>query len=287
MMQIERHGLPSLVCSFCGWTVHKPDPASQGPPPLVRTGPGGDFTRDHHGQPPAADPVECNPDLARWWDESDSKFDGSDPRYMLTGERCREVFAYELAALSPSVALFVIRSFAAIAPEWFWHVPPSMSGRYHPREFRRPGGLVAHVKRTYWWAERLLDTLPPEQAAGIRDALLAAVLLHDLHKFSPPEILDDLGYDIDADNATRHHGDWTAACLVHLWDHSDRKLPGQMSEMDYLLIVEGVRCHMGRWGSPELPGEDTSDSHRRVVDLVHLADYIAAQRVPAEAGGVS
>ena len=66
------------------------------------------------------------------------------------------------------------------APEYFWHVAASSSGKYHPAYALGEGGLVRHVKAAVRFANHLFvinDFTEKEQ-----DYIISALLLHDILK---------------------------------------------------------------------------------------------------------
>jgi hypothetical protein len=71
------------------------------------------------------------------------------------------------------------------APDYFWEVPSSSSGRYHPPDDLGKQGLLRHVKRVVWTAYDLLDGL---DILGLdRDVVISAAIIHDCVKNGDPD----------------------------------------------------------------------------------------------------
>lgn len=187
--------------------------------------------------------------------------------------KAEKVFEYELGLIQDEeIRNFVIVVFKRFTPDYFWTVPCSTSGKYHPQISLGEGGLVRHVKLAVWWGIELMRTLPhfddqPEK----KDVVVAALLLHDLKKNG--EALDPRGYPT-LENATAVHG-------VYLADQVLRDLcssygpEGEPIPEKFELVVDGIRYHMGRWTEGFIP------EHLDVVtnQVVHLADYCASRKV--------
>ncbi len=164
---------------------------------------------------------------------------------------------------------FVIRSFS-ITPEWFWHVPASMSGKYHPRRTKSLGGLVEHTKLASLWAGFLLNLYDIRDTIT-RNEVLVAVLLHDLFKFSGPTG--------QRENYVKRHGVWAATALTEYWASAKRS-PAGIDSDSMTRIIQAVACHMGRWGDG--PSEDElkeGDQAKLVFRIVQEADYCASQDI--------
>lgn len=203
------------------------------------------------------------------------------------GEKCERAFAAELADLSPSMRRFVVDTFAAVCPCEFFHMPPSAGGKYHPRRFGRPGGLVLHTRLVCWWALRWAEAEAPAAWRDhllLGDELIAACLLHDLCKFRPLcNESDPLGSWITSPvswyavpDYCRLHGRWAAAAIKRLWEPAAVRPIGVES---IARIVLAVGNHMGRFGERWAGDVDAVPGFgRELAAIVQRADYAAAQR---------
>lgn len=201
-----------------------------------------------------------------------------------SGVRCAGVFSDELGLLTEPYREFVIKSFAAMCPEYFWHVPAALGGNNHPRGCRALGGLVKHTKYVCWWADRIIrfrDNLVDEQ----KHEIFAACLLHDIVKYELPFGVDRLG--LADGHYCACHGHWAASLLWQVWDVTPdyeglrivKAQVGPIATESFGRIVHAVAWHMWRWGAGGLPNRENWSSEGRVVfETVALADYLAASQ---------
>ncbi len=68
------------------------------------------------------------------------------------------------------------------APDFLDNVPASVSGKYHPEEATKQGGLVWHVKRACWFANMFFGAFKWGVDNIRTDIILSALLLHDIGK---------------------------------------------------------------------------------------------------------
>ena len=86
----------------------------------------------------------------------------------------------ELAQIQdPSIRLFVTKALERV-PSYFWHVPASASGRFHPLDTLGEGGLVLHTRRAVYLATEIAKVFKIDGAK--LDVLRAAAILHDSFK---------------------------------------------------------------------------------------------------------
>ena len=152
---------------------------------------------------------------------------------------------------------FVIESLK-IAPEYFWTVASSTSGKYHPEFALGEGGLIRHVKVVVKLANELVVAYQLEK---YKDYIIAAAILHDICKNG---ILYKNGvFNKSEGNVTKSHGVFTRDLLQKVACKDSKKFDN---------IMRLVSKHMGRWSPdgyiPETPSEW----------CVHIADYVASRK---------
>lgn len=142
----------------------------------------------------------------------------------------------------PLTRVFVCDFLNYKTPAYFWTIPASSTGKYHPKFALGEGGLVRHTIAAMKIGEELCRK---DHITGIeRDAIIAALALHDTFK---------QGKSHEGSGKTEHNHPELAASAIPL-----------------TAIATLVLTHMGQWGtySPIL-----SSQH-----LVHTADYIASRK---------
>ena len=139
-------------------------------------------------------------------------------------------------------------------PEYFWEIPASSTGKYHPRFTTEEGGLVKHTTFAVDMARQLFiieDFSPLEM-----DIVISALLLHDGLKNGV----------VKSKFTNKDHPKIMADWLYEIW--------GGPSESDVAKaqVINCVETHMGQWSIGRKP-------ETQVEKFVHLCDYIASRRV--------
>lgn len=149
-------------------------------------------------------------------------------------------------------------------PDYFWEIPASSSGKYHPSFDAGHGGLVRHTQMVVEVAAELmrLDRYNERYKEVNRDVVYAACILHDAFKngtsdsghtvFSHPSIAADEFYSY-------------AVHALQKNNETDSLLKREIEQ-----IHSAVDSHMGQWGTREIK---TSEG-----DVVFMADYIASRK---------
>jgi hypothetical protein len=192
-----------------------------------------------------------------------------------------KVFGEELEIIADGIIKeFVIYCYSSLAPDYFWTVPASTSGKYHPDLSRGPGGLVRHVRYAVWWGLELMACCPDTGMVTI-DELVAALLLHDILKNG--DKLDSRGRPTLRDS-TSVHGPYLGKKINELLNEDRIESAVFADDKRIKRIIEAVESHMGRWTLPmELKPQYRTDADSKILcDLVHLADYCASRKADSE-----
>ena len=75
----------------------------------------------------------------------------------------KEVFEVELSKISSQEVRVSTETVLEMLPDYFYEIPASSSGKYHPQFSLGKGGLVRHVKV----AMRILEEIFKDEAFGI------------------------------------------------------------------------------------------------------------------------
>lgn len=137
-------------------------------------------------------------------------------------------------------------------PEYFWQLPTSSTGKYHPHDECGQHGNWLHTKRMYATYEHLSRSLVEEGVIteDDREAGKAAALLHDMYKYGYPEA--------EGEYTVSYH-DVLGAAYVRQYT----ELPEKVARL--------IETHNGAWHCGPTP----RNPHER---LFHAADMAAAQR---------
>lgn len=187
---------------------------------------------------------------------------------------CPEImFVRELSLIEDEdIRKFTIKCLQA-APRYFWQIPASSTGKYHPDYAATEGGLVKHVKMAVKFAEDLLmlDQFKCLVEFGHKDMIYAALILHDICK---------KGKSDEGDEHTRFDHPILATQLL-----SDVSM-NMYCEFKHIHIPEFVgeiqqliASHMGQWNTSKYnPDVTLSTPTTPVQEFVHLCDYLASRK---------
>jgi len=143
------------------------------------------------------------------------------------------IFEWELSKIkNPNIKEFTIKSIEQ-APEYFWSVAASSSGRYHPKTSLGEGGLIRHTKsETRIGIELLSLEMFNHYTDDEKDIIVSALLLHDSYK-----------HGINGSKATI-----TEHPLVAVEQIKSNKEICSLIDDDILnKLLDGIASHMGSW----------------------------------------
>ena len=174
----------------------------------------------------------------------------------------KHVFDVELSYIKDERVRISAAMVLEMLPDYFFEIPASSSGKYHPAFSLGEGGLVRHVKV----AMRLLEEFFKDRVFGEyseykKDLMRMALLLHD-------------GFKSGKENSGH-------TCSEHPVLMADFILEQQknlfISEEDAKFVASLIRCHMGPWntnkeGKVIMPVPTTPEEK-----LIHACDYVASR----------
>ena len=149
-------------------------------------------------------------------------------------------------------------------PDYFYTMPASTSGKYHPAFSLGEGGLVRHTKAAIRIAVELFkDNIFNAFEFGdqMQDLIIMALLLHDGFK---------QGKEANGHTAYDH-----PLIAAHFVFENITKLP--MDQFDALQVRRLIASHMGPWNTDK-NGKIILPIPRRDDEIfVHLCDYMASR----------
>ena len=134
-------------------------------------------------------------------------------------------------------------------PEYFYRIPASSSGKYHPQYALGEGGLARHTKAAVKIAESLLSL---EQYKELpHDKIIMALIMHDTFKQGI----------LESGHTVSEHPLLAASFVEHFNDEYHDTL---------YLVAKLIKSHMGEWYEPKPVTE--------AEKFVHLCDYLASRK---------
>lgn len=155
-------------------------------------------------------------------------------------------------------------------PEYFWRAWASSTGKYHPICTCRNGGLLIHVKRAVYFANRLCEGMGFNDLE--RDIVLSSVILHDIAKVPSPREdpkITYADYENHPINAEKYFADFSLLMELDRTDYTE-------ASHNYEEIRNCIRNHMGRWSPNSI--KKPYEQYSKLELIVFQADYLAATK---------
>lgn len=149
------------------------------------------------------------------------------------------------------------------APDYFYTMPASSTGKYHPAYTLGDGGLVRHTKAAVKIAECLLSLEMYAALAKDSDLIYAALILHDsVKKGMTGNQYTTVEHPLDA-----------AKLLL------DTAKKVNFADMDTVLVIaDMIRSHMGQWNTNRDGEEVLPKPESKAQKFVHQCDYLASRK---------
>lgn len=144
-------------------------------------------------------------------------------------------------------------------PDYFWVIPASSTGKYHPDFAQGEGGLVRHTKVAFQIALDQLSESVWEFPEIDKDIMKSAILLHDTRKHGIPK----------EKYSRADHGVLTCDAIMDECDSGSIR-----SE-----IAACIEAHMGQWNKDFKTKKIIAPKPRTEKEFfVHLCDYQASRK---------
>jgi len=173
-----------------------------------------------------------------------------------------EVFIKEIELIKEESIKEFVKKTLNNTPDYFYEAPASSTGKYHPQCTCKKGGLVTHVKRAVYIANRLCE------GWGIfnldRDIVISAIILHDIAKVGNPAVTKSTYEDYENHPINAEKYFFAEKETIALGIDTLAK------------IRDCIRYHMGRW-TPQSIRKEIKD-YILLELIVYTADYIATTK---------
>ena len=178
-----------------------------------------------------------------------------------------EIFRNELDMIQNELMRDFIGYCVDHLPDYFFEIPASSSGKFHPPYALGRGGLMRHTKAAVKIA---YDLVRLEQNQHLdSDLIIAALILHDGIKRGPEE----------QDYTITKHPIYAAEFVGQRFDEFSESNEFETGLQDDVETIQRlIKSHMGQWnidyrlGKVVLPNPQEEDEK-----FVHICDYIASR----------
>ena len=151
-----------------------------------------------------------------------------------------------------------------LLPDYFFEVPASSTGKYHPKFSLGEGGLVRHTKSAVRIAHELLgnNSLFNTFTSDEKDMMIAALLVHDGLKSGL----------VKSEYTVFEH-----PLLMSKFIQDNRsKLTLDDSEIE--LICSVIETHMGEWTRDYKGNEVLEKPKTKYQKFVHMCDFLSSRK---------
>ena len=175
-----------------------------------------------------------------------------------------EIFKTELSYIKESRIRESCQTILDLLPDYFYEIPASSTGKYHPEFSLGLGGLVRHVKVAVRLAKELLDNpcIGDKYTNNEKDIMIMTLILHDGLK-----------------SGLKHNKYTQANHPTLIKDFVlENKDKISLTDKELDLFAHAVESHMGPWnkdfdGNVILPVPKT-----KYENFVHMCDYLSSKK---------
>ncbi len=151
-----------------------------------------------------------------------------------------------------------------LLPDYFFEIPASSTGKYHPSYALGEAGLVRHTKVVVRIGYELLsnNSINGAYTSDEKDLLMLAMLLHDGFKSG-----------ITKEKYTRVDHPLLVANFIN-----DNKEKLDLSDEYINLLKDSIASHMGEWNTDFKGNEVLPKPTSKYQRFVHMCDYLASKK---------
>lgn len=173
-------------------------------------------------------------------------------------------FSKELEYINSEKIKRACQEMIKILPDYFFEIPASSTGKYHPDYATGEGGLLRHTKAAVRIAHELLEdpSIGLKYTSDEKDLMIMALILHD-----------GLKSGLEKEKYTRF--DHPILMADYIMDNEE-KLDLEIPEIEFICDV--IKTHMGNWTTDYNGVEVLEKSKTKYQNFVHMCDYLASRK---------
>ena len=151
-----------------------------------------------------------------------------------------------------------------LLPDYFFQIPASSTGKYHPKFTLGDSGLVRHVKVAVLIAKDLLSdpSIGDKYSDDEKDLMLMALILHD-----------DLKSGLTHNRYTQV--DHPTLIKNYIIDNKDKL---KLSADELKFVGKVIESHMGPWNTDYNGNEVLEKPHNKYQKFVHMCDFLSSKK---------
>lgn len=155
-----------------------------------------------------------------------------------------------------------------VVPAYFFEVPASSTGKYHPEYALGQGGLYRHTLAVVKFVNYFFEVkyIANRWTSRQRDIVRIAAIMHDTFKSGSQ-------FDYEQDPRTKHEHPLIAS--QHVLGFAGR---GLIPDSEIEQIASIISSHMGQWITSDKSNIVLPEPVDDIQQLLHLADYLASRK---------
>lgn len=186
----------------------------------------------------------------------------------------KSIFAPELSSIHSPAVKYIMEKMLDAAPKYFWQIPASSTGKYHPEYSLGKGGLVRHEKGAIKIGRELLGHPSLFNFSQFeKDCAIAALSIHDITKSG---MTDELKGEYTAHEHPLLVRKLAESIGLDKECHSPEAMDGLAEAYD--TIMSAVASHMGPWTSNSRSAIVLPEPQTELERFVHLCDYLGSRK---------
>lgn len=176
----------------------------------------------------------------------------------------KEVFSKELSYIKNERYRESAKKFIEMLPDYFFEVPASSTGKYHPSFSLGEGGLVRHTKAAVRIAYDLLNNnsigynFKPEE----KDLIIFGLLIHDGLKSGLPK---------QKYTVVEH-----PILVCNYLKEKQNELEFKPNEIEF--ICSSIETHMGEWNTDFNGNEVLKKPSNKYQRFIHMCDFLSSKK---------
>lgn len=176
----------------------------------------------------------------------------------------KEVFKEETSYIKDENYKNNLNILLDLVPDYFYEVPASSTGKYHPMYAVGKGGLVRHTKAAVKIAKEVLslECMNEHFTDKEKDLLLIALILHDSFKLGFPK-----------EEYTRFDHPLLAGKFIK--ENQDKTT---FNDKEIKFLVNAIATHMGEWNKSSYSEIVLPKPKTKFQIFIHICDYLASRK---------
>jgi len=175
-----------------------------------------------------------------------------------------EVFKKELCYIKNPKYLNDIKVMISLLPDYFFEVPASSTGKYHPSFSLGDGGLVRHTKVAVRIAVELLNnnSIFTNFTSDEKDLIIMSILVHD-----------GLKSGLEKSEYTKFEHPILVSNYI-----KENKDKLSLNEEELNLLTSMIESHMGEWNTNAYSNVVLPKPTTKYQKFVHMCDFLSSRK---------